>query len=147
MFQQTQHAFRKRASKPHIVCVPSQKMYKHCFCFYLQGVYKQLPICWRQISEYSVYPFSLSLWKLVETMCIFRHVASVAFLQDPSIFGMWFLLAVYTHAAYDAPKKVSAEAGEHRFLSSIAMVPVNHPRREQTPVSIHVYRCNNALKN
>ena len=40
----------------------------------------------------------------------FRHVASLAFLQDPSIFGMWFLLAVYTHAAYDAPKKVSVEA-------------------------------------
>ena len=43
-------------------------------------------------------------------MRTFRHVASLAFLQDPSIFGMWFLLAVYTHAAYDAPKKVSLEA-------------------------------------
>ena len=52
-------------------------------------------------------------------MRAFRHVASLAFLQGPSIFGMWFLLAVCTHAAYDAPKKVSAEAGEHRFLSSI----------------------------
>ena len=61
-------------------------------------------------------------------MCIFRHVASVA------VLGMWFLLAVYEHA----PKKVSAEAGEHRFLSSIAMVPENHLRREKTPMSIYM---------